>query len=119
MHPALDSYLQEERQRQEREGIQGPFVIPGGNTYNKAHYRERPIGSNALQRAFSDMVCAEGMDKRITIYSLRHTLATELLRQGVDIVTVKEILGHSDIRTTMHYLHTLKVEEQPVEAVRW
>lgn len=43
--------------------------------------------------------------KEVNLHSLRHSYATHLLEQGVNIVTVKELLGHADITTTMIYLH--------------
>jgi site-specific recombinase XerD len=43
--------------------------------------------------------------KEVNLHSLRHSYATHLLEQGLNIVTVKELLGHADITTTMIYLH--------------
>lgn len=43
--------------------------------------------------------------KDVSLHSLRHTYATHLLEEGVNIVTIKELLGHADISTTMIYLH--------------
>ncbi len=43
--------------------------------------------------------------KDVTLHSLRHSYATHLLEQGLNIVTLKELLGHADITTTMIYLH--------------
>lgn len=43
--------------------------------------------------------------KEVNLHSLRHTYATHLLEEGVNIVTLKELLGHADISTTMVYLH--------------
>lgn len=43
--------------------------------------------------------------KDVNLHSLRHSYATHLLEQGLNIVTVKELLGHADITTTMIYLH--------------
>ena len=43
--------------------------------------------------------------KQVNLHSLRHTYATHLLEQGVDIVTLKNLLGHAEITTTMIYLH--------------
>ena len=44
--------------------------------------------------------------KKITFHMFRHTVATRLLENGADIVTVKEIMGHSNINTTLRYAHT-------------
>ena len=43
--------------------------------------------------------------KEVNLHSLRHSYATHLLEQGINIVTLKELLGHTDITTTMIYLH--------------
>ena len=43
--------------------------------------------------------------KEVNLHSLRHSYATHLLEQGLNIVTLKELLGHADITTTMLYLH--------------
>jgi len=43
--------------------------------------------------------------KDVNLHSLRHSYATHLLEQGINIVTLKELLGHADITTTMIYLH--------------
>jgi site-specific recombinase XerD len=43
--------------------------------------------------------------KDVNLHSLRHAYATHLLEQGLNIVTIKELLGHADITTTMIYLH--------------
>ena len=46
-----------------------------------------------------------GISKKVNLHSLRHSYATHLLEEGVNIVTVKELLGHADVTTTMIYLH--------------
>lgn len=43
--------------------------------------------------------------KEVTLHALRHTFATHLLEEGLNIVTLKELLGHSEVTTTMIYLH--------------
>jgi integrase/recombinase XerD len=48
--------------------------------------------------------------KDVSLHSLRHSYATHLLEQGVNIVTLKELLGHADITTTMIYLHIARCE---------
>lgn len=48
--------------------------------------------------------------KDVNLHSLRHSYATHLLEQGVNIVTLKELLGHVDITTTMIYLHVAQCD---------
>jgi integrase len=52
----------------------------------------------------------------ITWHTFRHTFATRLLAQGTDIVTVKELLGHAEIKTTMRYAHTSKAAKKQAVA---
>lgn len=53
-----------------------------------------------------------GINKEITAHTLRHSYATHLLEMGLDIVSLKEVLGHADIQTTMIYLHVSKLGRQ-------
>jgi len=48
--------------------------------------------------------------KSVNLHTLRHTYATHLLEEGLDIVTLKNLLGHADITTTMIYLHVAQCE---------
>lgn len=67
------------------------------------------LGKGAVQQAFRLAVKKAGIQKEVSVHSLRHSYATHLLEQGVDIVTIKELLGHAAIETTMMYLHVAKV----------
>lgn len=54
--------------------------------------------------------------KSVNLHSLRHSYATHLLEDGVDIVSVKNLLGHADITTTMIYLHVAQFEKAKVHS---
>ena len=71
-----------------------------------------PLGHSAVQQSFRLAMQKSGIIKDACVHTLRHSFATHLLEQGVDIVTIKEQLGHSNIQTTMMYLHVAKVERK-------
>jgi len=68
---------------------------------------KRRFGRAACQRMIKAVAKKAGFEKRITPHSLRHSLATELLVNGADIRSVQEILGHSNITSTMIYTHVV------------
>ncbi len=71
------------------------------------HRGRHPLHPTAMQRAVRKAVRRAGILKPATCHTLRHSFATQMLRDGYDIRTVQQLLGHKDVRTTMIYTHVV------------
>jgi Phage integrase family len=84
------------------------------------------LHESVLQRAVRQAVRDLGIKKPVNFHTFRHAFATHLLEKGYDIRTIQEVVGHSDVKTTMIYTHLLnrtggrgdpKPRGQPVTSV--
>jgi integron integrase len=85
------------------------YVMAAARTFVDASgvRRRHHFHETSVQRAVKAAADDAGITKRATCHSFRHSFATHLLESGSDIRTVQELLGHTDLRTTMIYTHVL------------
>jgi integron integrase len=86
------------------------YIFPADD-YSKdprsGHVRRHHLDEQRLQRAVQQAVREAGLTVRFTPHCFRHSFATHLLEAGQDIRTVRDLLGHADVKTTMIYTHVL------------
>jgi site-specific recombinase XerD len=119
-------HIREGKGRKDRYVPLGDHLIRGLKTYidaerpylwlfngkNKAGDSLQQFSETGVQWIIKESAKRAGISKHVTSHVLRHTYATHLLEMGLDIMSLKEALGHSDIRTTLLYLHIAQLGRQ-------
>jgi integron integrase len=102
------------------------YLFPGNRPFTDPHtgFRGRwHLDPSVVQRAIRAASLSASITKRVGPHTLRHTFATHLLQHGCDIRRIQVLLGHSNIKTTMVYLHLLDGRRQeevvsPLDRIR-
>ena len=101
------------------------YVFPSSNLSTdprSGQTRRHHILDNTVQRIVKKASSRAAIDKRVTVHTLRHSFATHLLMNGVNIREIQELLGHKNLETTMIYTHVVRelstVPESPLDMLR-
>ena len=108
------------KNRKDRYVVLSPYILKGLEKYYSQYQPDtyvfngnekgQPLHRRSIQRIIAESAKKAGIKKEVTCHTLRHSFATHLLEDGVDILTIMEQLGHSRIQTTMMYTHIARVK---------
>ena len=87
------------------------WLFPQGKTVQAQHEAEKPMNRSLPQRAMRKLVRECGINKEVSLHSLRHSFATHLLELGLSLRAIQDILGHMRPETTALYTRLTKVVE--------
>ena len=74
------------------------------------------MGERSIQYIVNEAVKKTSIQKDVSMHTLRHSFATHLMEDGVDIHSIQQLLGHNDIRTTIIYLHVAQIRPKPAHS---
>ena len=116
LSPALLALLRQwwRAAQAQRKMLRGGWLFPGQNPVN-------PLSTRQLRRAMESAVSLSGLEKSVSLHSLRHAFATHLLEQQTDIRVIQVLLGHKKLETTALYsqvaTRTLRDTQSPLDAL--
>jgi integrase/recombinase XerD len=87
-----------------------------GGEYLFLTMNHRPYNRRTVQAIFARAVQASGIQKHASCHTLRHSFATTLLSNGIDIRAIKDLLGHQSVKTTMIYLHVTEKTARKIKS---
>ena len=70
----------------------------------------KPINQYVIRTHFRKYRRKAKLDEKVTVHTLRHCFATDLIERGATLIQVKELMGHSNIRSTMEYVHIANID---------
>ena len=120
----LQIRVEQGKGRKDRYTLLSAPLLPELRRYYR-HYRPQaylfegkkpgaPLATETIQKVFKRAKEAAGITKKATVHTLRHCFATHLMEHGVDLLTIKKLLGHRSIQTTLRYVH---VRQEHIRAV--
>jgi len=115
-------FIRQGKGRKDRFVVLSPLILEGLRKYFKIYrpvdwlfYGKKNgerISVRALEYMFREAMEKTSIRKAVSLHSLRHSFATHLLEEGLDLVSIKELLGHSNVETTMVYLHVAQFDQK-------
>lgn len=116
----MQIHIRQSKGRKDRYVVLSDYILEGLRKYWKEYSPvkwlfngnkpDRKMGVSGVQWIMREAMKKTNIRKKATIHTLRHSFATHLLEDGVDIFTIKEQLGHATIQTTMVYLHVARMK---------
>jgi len=91
---------------------------PPGEEHLLVSLQGHRLAGTRLNKMVGHLVKGSRLGRHLSVHSFRHAFATQLIRQGVDLRTIQELLGHSSLNTTARYLHSdLRTKRAAVEGL--
>lgn len=98
------------------EKLKGIVQGRDGKEYVFLTMSRRPYTRRTVQAVFTRAFRESGIQKRASCHTLRHSFATTLLSNGIDIRAIKDLLGHQSVKTTMIYLHVTEKTTRKIKS---